>query len=72
MKVCVRLKGREISKTGLGFELLEKFKECCEEFATFEKPAKAEGKNITLIMSPKMSDQKTQNSKLTEENNAKN
>ena len=53
VKVCVRLKGREMSRSTLGFEILEKFKQACEEFGFSDKPAKAEGRSVILILSPK-------------------
>lgn len=58
VKVCVRLKGREMSRSTLGFEILEKFKQACEEFGVSEKPAKTEGRNIVLVLSPKVSENK--------------
>lgn len=63
VKVCVRLKGREMSRSALGFEILEKFKQACEEFGFSDKPAKAEGRNVVLVLSPKAAEGKN---KITE------
>ena len=56
VKVSVRLRGREMSRTSLGYELLEKFKGYCKELGFVDKPAKIEGRNIVLTISPKVSD----------------
>ncbi len=58
VKVCVRLKGREMSRSTLGFEILEKFKQACEGIGFSDKEAKTEGRNIVLILSPKTTDNK--------------
>ena len=53
VKVCIRLKGREMSRSDIGFELLKKFKETCQDFGVADKEAKVEGRNIILVLSPK-------------------
>lgn len=57
VKLCVRFKGREMSRTDSGLELIEKFKTQCEELATSDKPAKIEGRNIIFILIPKSSNE---------------
>ncbi len=56
VKVTVRFRGREMSRTSLGYELLEKFKNSCQEFGFVDKAAKIEGRSIVLTISPKSSD----------------
>ena len=53
VKVSVRLRGREMSRTALGYELLEKFKNCCGDLGFVDKPAKIEGRSIVLTISRK-------------------
>ena len=52
VKVTVRFRGRELSYTKLGEEVLKKFIEALEEVATVEKTPKLEGKNMFLILAP--------------------
>ena len=58
VKLCVRFKGREMYRTDSGLELIEKFKNKCENFATSDKPAKIEGRNIIFILIPKSNENK--------------
>ena len=53
VKVTVRFRGREMAHTDLGAELLKKFAEECAEIANVDKPAKLEGRNMSMFMSPK-------------------
>lgn len=53
VKVSVRFKGREMLRTKSGYELIEKVQEACAEHGTVEKPAKFEGKNLSVIIIPK-------------------
>ena len=56
VKVAVRLRGREMSRTALGYELLDKFKNFCGDLGFVDKPAKIEGRSIVLTISPRTSD----------------
>lgn len=53
VKVSVRFRGREMSHTNLGNELLERFKEACCEFGSVEKPPKMEGRSISMFLTSK-------------------
>ncbi len=53
VKVSVRFRGREMTHTHLGEELLNKFAESCSEIATVDKNPKLEGRNMTMFLSPK-------------------
>lgn len=58
VKLCVKFKGREMSRTESGLELIEKFSQRCKDFATSDKPAKTEGRNIIFILIPKSIEKK--------------
>ena len=53
VKVTVRFRGREIRHSDLGAKLLDRFKDALAEVGTSDKPAKLEGKNMSLMISPK-------------------
>ncbi len=53
VKVSIRFKGREMRYTIAGKEVLDKFAQAVNELAQVEKPAKLEGKNMMMILSPK-------------------
>ena len=53
VKVSVRFRGREMAHTDLGKALLDRFAEQCAEVATLDKPAKLEGRNMSMFLSPK-------------------
>lgn len=53
-KVTVRFRGREMTHTNLGQELLLRFAQQCEEIATMEKSPKLEGRHMSLFLSPKV------------------
>ncbi len=53
LKVSVRFRGREMTHTELGEELLNRFAEQCAEVAVINKPAKLEGRYMTMFLSPK-------------------
>lgn len=53
VKVTIMFRGREISHPELGVEVCERFAERLAEVATVEKPAKAEGRNMIMILAPR-------------------
>ena len=53
VKVTVRFRGREMAHTELGTILLKQFAEKCAETAVVEKPAKLEGRRMSMFMAPK-------------------
>ena len=52
VKVMVRFRGREVSHSDIGLGLLDKFAEKTRELGTVEKPAKLEGRNMTMFLAP--------------------
>lgn len=53
VKVTIMFRGREITHPDLGRQLCKKMAETMEPIATVEKMPKVEGKNMTMILTPK-------------------
>jgi len=53
VKVTVIFRGREITLTNLGRELLEKIVQDTEEIAIVEQPPKFEGRTMVMFLAPK-------------------
>lgn len=53
VKVTIRFRGRELSHTDIGKEIMERFARDLEEIAVVEKKPKLEGKNMVMIIAPK-------------------
>ncbi len=53
VKVSVRFRGREVTHSSLGLELLRRFAELCGEFSTVEKQPKLEGRQMHMFLAPK-------------------
>jgi translation initiation factor IF-3 len=53
VKVTVIFRGREITLTDLGNELLEKIIQETEEIALLEQPPKFEGRTMVMVLAPK-------------------
>jgi translation initiation factor IF-3 len=53
VKVTVRFRGREADYAHFGNELLKRFYAKVEEVGLIEKQAKLEGRNMTMILTPK-------------------
>ncbi|SHJ11584.1 bacterial translation initiation factor 3 (bIF-3) [Lutispora thermophila DSM 19022] len=53
VKVTIRFRGREIDHVAYGEKALERFYEIIKDHCVIEKPAKLEGKNLSLTLSPK-------------------
>ena len=52
VKITVRFRGREITHSKLGREVLDKFIEELSEVSSVEKAPKLEGKNMFAILAP--------------------
>ena len=52
VKVTVRFRGREVSHSEIGEVLLARFAENVAENGTVERPAKLEGRNMTMFLAP--------------------
>lgn len=53
VKVSVRFRGREITHSSLGKDLLVRFREGASEVGASDKDIKMEGRNIMMVLSPK-------------------
>ncbi len=53
VKVSVRFRGREVTHSSLGLELLQRFAELCAEVGTVEKNPKLEGRQMHMFLAPK-------------------
>ncbi len=53
LKVTVRFRGREMTHTEIGEELLNRFAEQCADIAIVNKPPKLEGRFMAMFLSPK-------------------
>lgn len=58
VKASVRFRGREMTHTSLGNDLLKRFEEACQEYGSVDKPAKMEGRNMVVVFSPKAASRK--------------
>ena len=52
VKVAVRFRGREVTHSEIGETLLARFAENCKDFGGVERPAKLEGRNMTMFLAP--------------------
>lgn len=53
VKVSVRFRGREMGHTEIGKVVLDDFAELTKDYGVIEKPAKLEGRNMTITLAPK-------------------
>lgn len=53
VKVTIRFRGREVDHVAFGEKALNKFFDMIKDYCVIEKPAKLEGKNMTMILTPK-------------------
>lgn len=54
VKVSVRFRGREMAHPEMGRGLLEQFAEACSEVGSVDKPAKMEGRSLTIFIASKI------------------
>ena len=53
VKVSVKFKGREMSHTAIGHEIITKFGEACTDIGVIEKPAVLDGRQMLMFLGPK-------------------
>jgi translation initiation factor IF-3 len=53
VKVSVRFRGREVTHSSLGLDLLHRFADECAEFGSVEKNPKLEGRQMLMFLAPK-------------------
>ncbi len=52
VRVKVRFRGRELSHSEIGKDLLDRFADTVKEFGNVDKPAKLEGRNMIMFIVP--------------------
>lgn len=55
VKVSIKFRGRELAHTEVAYGIFDKIVESVKEYGVLEKPAKMEGRNMALILTPKPS-----------------
>ncbi|MBQ1948441.1 MAG: translation initiation factor IF-3 [Clostridia bacterium] len=55
VKATVRFRGREVAYAAIGMQLLERVEQEVAEVGTVEKKPKLDGKNMTMVITPKQS-----------------
>ena len=53
VKVSIRFRGRELGHPEIGLDTMKRFAEYCQDYASVEKPAKMEGRNMLMFLAPK-------------------
>lgn len=53
VKVSVRFRGREVTHSSIGLDLLRRFAENCLEIGSMEKAPKLEGRQMIMFLAPK-------------------
>ena len=53
VKITIRFKGREAGLSHLGVKILDNFVSKLEDVCVVEKPAKQDGRNMTMVLAPK-------------------
>ena len=53
VKITIRFKGREAALSHLGVKILDNFVSKLEDVCVVEKPAKQDGRNMTMVLAPK-------------------
>lgn len=54
VKVSIRFRGREMGHANIGMDTMNRFAEFCSEWSTIEKPAKLDGRNMLMFLTPKL------------------
>ncbi|HZJ77565.1 MAG TPA: translation initiation factor IF-3 [Clostridia bacterium] len=54
VKVSIRFRGREMAHSRLGLGSMAKFAQACEDFGDVERPAKLEGRQMLMFLTPKI------------------
>ena len=53
VKVSIRFRGREMAHPLIGEVAMKRFSEACDEFASVEKPAKLDWRQMLMFLAPK-------------------
>lgn len=52
VKISIRFRGREMSYTNQGFDVMKKVADMLSDVASIEKPPKVEGRNMNMFLAP--------------------
>jgi translation initiation factor IF-3 len=52
VKVVIRFRGREMAHTDQGYDVMEDFAEAISDLGKVDRPARAEGRNMIMFLSP--------------------
>ena len=63
VKVCVKFKGREMSHTAIGQEIIDRFGEACSDICVIEKKPVLDGRQMIMFISSKKNAPQNQGSK---------
>lgn len=55
VKVSIRFRGRELGHPEIGLDTMNRFAVYCQDYASVEKAAKMEGRNMLMFLAPKSS-----------------
>lgn len=55
VKVSIRFRGRELGHPEIGLDIMSRFADFCKDYASVEKAAKMEGRNMLMFLAPKSS-----------------
>ena len=69
LKVNVRFRGREMAHTDIGRELLKKFAEACADVASVTSESKLDGRNMTMVLTPRAQSSKQEGTKNAQSKN---
>ena len=53
VKVSIRFRGRQITHSDVGLDVMNRFFEMVEQVAVKERPPKTEGRNMFMVLAPK-------------------
>ena len=53
VKVSIRFRGRELGHPEIGLDIMNRFADFCKDYASVEKAAKMEGRNMLMFLNPK-------------------
>ncbi len=56
VKVTIRFRGRQITHSEIGRQVMNEFAERIKEYGTVDKPPQIEGRNMSMFISPRASD----------------
>ena len=58
VKVSIRMRGRQMGRSSMGVDVMNRFFGMLENKAAMDKPPLAEGRNIVMVLSPAKADAK--------------